>query len=98
MCHVCGVWPVCRIRDTCGVGGGIDHTSPLATETADAAGQESLAPCLSPHRNIASIMPCIVTIVTWLFVMLSATHSTKPWGGQPSLSRHAHWYSSVILS
>ena len=38
-------------------GGGMDHASPLATLTADAIGQESLAPCLSPHWKRAWMSP-----------------------------------------
>ena len=80
------------------LGGGIVHASPLTTDTADAIGHESLDPCFRPHMNTAEIIPAIVTMDTWLFVMLSAIHSTYPVGGHPSLSRLAHWYSRVIIS
>ena len=76
----------------------MDHASPLVTVTADAAGQASHAPCLRPHLNCASIVPCMVTIVTFMFVMLSAAHSTNPCCGHPRRSRLAHWYSSVMRS
>ena len=79
-------------------GGGMDHASPLATLTADAIGQESLAPCLSPHWKRAWMSPRAVMIVTLLFDMLSAAHSTNPVSGQASRRRHAHWYSRVMRS
>ena len=81
-----------------GSGGGIDHVSPLATLTAEAMGHESLAPCFSPHLNLAWMWPLAVIIMTLLFSMLSAAHSTKPVGGHARRSRHVHWYSRVIRS
>ena len=80
------------------LGGGIVHASPLTTETADAIGNESLDPCFRLHVNTAEIIPAIVTMDTWSFVMLSAIYSTYPSCGHPRRSRHAHWYSIVILS
>ena len=71
------------------LGGGIDHASPLTTDSADAIGHESLDPCLSPHVKTADMIPSIVMIETWLFDTLSATHSTYPSWGQPNRSRHA---------
>ena len=64
-----------------GLGGGIDHVSPLATLTAEAMGHESLAPCFNPHLNLAWMWPLAVIMMTLLFSMLSAAHSTKPVGG-----------------
>ena len=48
----------------------MDHASPLVTVTADAAGQASHAPCFRLHLNCASIVPCMLTIATFMFVML----------------------------
>ena len=81
-----------------GSGGGMDHVSPLATLTAEAMGHESLAPCFSPHLNLAWMRPLVVIMMTLLFSMLSAAHSTKPVGGHARRSRHAHWYSRVMRS
>ena len=72
------------------LGGGMDQASPLITDTADAIGHESLRPCLSPHVKIADMMPMMVMMETWLFVMLSATHSTYPSCGHPRRRRQAH--------
>ena len=76
----------------------MDHASPLATLTAYAIGQESLAPCLSPHWKRVWMSTRAVMIVTLLLDMLSAAHSTNPVSGQASRRRHAHWYSKVMRS
>ena len=62
-------------------GGGIFHASPLITDTADAMGQESLRPCFNPQVKIAAMIPMIVMMATWLFVILSATYFTYTWAG-----------------
>ena len=57
-------------------GGGIDHVSPLATETAEATGHDSLAPWLRPQENIAWRVQRTVVICAVFPVMDSASHST----------------------
>ena len=92
----CGRNPVLGV--CAGRGGGMDHASPLATDTAEVTGHDSLAPCLRPHEKFAWRVQRTVVMCAVFPVMDSASHSTYPWGGQPRRSRHAHWYSIVMRS
>ena len=46
------------------LGAGMDHASSFATDTANAMGQESLDPYLSPHVNTADMIPIMVMMDT----------------------------------